>query len=359
MADSLGKTCIFCGKTAKEKTKEHILPRWLIKLTGDPKREIHFFSFRPHDDPGRYRKMAFDSLHFPACATCNNNFAKLEHQAKAVMEKILAKTAIAESEWVLLLDWLDKVRIGIWLGSRYMDGNSPEVRPKFHIADRIGTKDRSVIILRASSGLRLSVFGTNSLAFRYMPSCWGLVVNDMVLVNVSHELLLARRLGFPYADDVQLHESGLSSYIPKEGRERIMRPPLTLPIASFGVAIHQCIYKDWEGSTKRELWESDYVTSHTIDAARGLSALFIEESQGRVARYPQFDTTQWLPGYTFKTTGEAAQHSAKLCFDLHAKLLDFMTIGVANGEPMRRAKRDSSMMRKELTRMRNAVSTMR
>lgn len=34
------KTCIFCGEKCKNKTKEHVLPRWLIKMTGDPNREI-------------------------------------------------------------------------------------------------------------------------------------------------------------------------------------------------------------------------------------------------------------------------------------------------------------------------------
>ena len=35
----LEKRCIFCGKKPSEKNREHIIPRWLIALTGDPKRE--------------------------------------------------------------------------------------------------------------------------------------------------------------------------------------------------------------------------------------------------------------------------------------------------------------------------------
>lgn len=35
------KFCVFCGKKPKNKTKEHILPKWLIKLTGKPNRQIN------------------------------------------------------------------------------------------------------------------------------------------------------------------------------------------------------------------------------------------------------------------------------------------------------------------------------
>jgi hypothetical protein len=28
----------FCGKNSESKTKEHIIPQWLIKYTGDPNR---------------------------------------------------------------------------------------------------------------------------------------------------------------------------------------------------------------------------------------------------------------------------------------------------------------------------------
>jgi hypothetical protein len=33
------KRCIFCGNPPSAKNKEHVVPKWLIELTGDPKRE--------------------------------------------------------------------------------------------------------------------------------------------------------------------------------------------------------------------------------------------------------------------------------------------------------------------------------
>ena len=38
------KRCIFCGKVPETKTKEHVIPQWLINMTGDPKRNLHLGS---------------------------------------------------------------------------------------------------------------------------------------------------------------------------------------------------------------------------------------------------------------------------------------------------------------------------
>jgi hypothetical protein len=38
MAIAEGRFCIFCGKTLDGKTREHVLPYWLLEMTGDPTR---------------------------------------------------------------------------------------------------------------------------------------------------------------------------------------------------------------------------------------------------------------------------------------------------------------------------------
>lgn len=45
----MDKFCVFCGSKPESKNKEHILPQWLLKLTGDPNREI-FLGRKWHED---------------------------------------------------------------------------------------------------------------------------------------------------------------------------------------------------------------------------------------------------------------------------------------------------------------------
>src|SRR6516225_4462315 len=148
------KFCVFCGQRPKDKNKEHVLPRWLIVLTGDPKR---IAGFGPDFLNKRAREFAFDELTFPACSKCNADFAALENGAEQVVRKLLAHQAVVPYELTLLLDWLDKVRVGMWLGYLYLDKNMVGIEPKFHIIQRLGLYDRMVGIIRVeklSQGLR-------------------------------------------------------------------------------------------------------------------------------------------------------------------------------------------------------------
>jgi hypothetical protein len=104
------KLCVFCGSAPESKTREHVIPQWLIKLTGDPKRKANFHIDWKKNPPG-IRQFAFDQFTFPACDTCNSNFAKLEGAAHEIVTALLAGGELAETDFHLLLDWLDKVRV--------------------------------------------------------------------------------------------------------------------------------------------------------------------------------------------------------------------------------------------------------
>ncbi|HDR2534145.1 TPA: hypothetical protein QCI12_004383 [Enterobacter roggenkampii] len=39
---SVVKKCIFCGDKPENKNKEHVIPKWLIEMTGDKKRSGYF-----------------------------------------------------------------------------------------------------------------------------------------------------------------------------------------------------------------------------------------------------------------------------------------------------------------------------
>ena len=351
-----GKLCVFCGCKVISKTKEHVIPRWLMQMTGDPKRNVNFQVFLPHDQ-GRHRTFSFDSFQFPACDSCNNNFAKLEGRAKTVIEKLLSRAGVFGSEWTTLLDWLDKVRIGIWLGTRSLDKNYVAVEPFFHIADRMGKKDRSLIIATARHGQRLSFFGTNSLTFRFMPSCFGLLINDIGLVNVSHEFLLSRRMGFPYGQDLRRESDRIRSYVPAPGRNRIMRPPLGGSVSGWGTIIHQCIFKDWQNSTFAHYWQSDYVTSNSQDHVSGLSVPFLETESGSI--YPCTESsTSWIPTHTFDTTASVGQYLARRCVDLQQWLIKDWPDRVDAKEEKMQARKFVSLLHNELEGMRSAIKEM-
>ena len=81
--------CVFCGAKPNKKSREHIIPQWLIELTGDPQRQAVFGPFL--DERTReltYRNFAFDQFAFPACEECNLKLSGLEAETKEVMLKL-------------------------------------------------------------------------------------------------------------------------------------------------------------------------------------------------------------------------------------------------------------------------------
>lgn len=85
------KRCIICGEPPSNKNKEHVIPKWLIELTGDPKREWNLGVQTGHPDR-KLRKYAADQFQFLACETCNGRYSDLEGRAKSYMSDLLAET---------------------------------------------------------------------------------------------------------------------------------------------------------------------------------------------------------------------------------------------------------------------------
>ena len=62
------KVCIFCGERPASKNLEHVLPQWLIKLTGHPKRMAKFGYDKDFEKGGVVkRSFAFNAFKFPSC----------------------------------------------------------------------------------------------------------------------------------------------------------------------------------------------------------------------------------------------------------------------------------------------------
>jgi hypothetical protein len=165
----MAKTCVFCGQRPESKTKEHVIPKWLIATTGDPKRQVSFGTYNVKDKAPT--ALAFDQLAFPACGKCNSDFSRLEDRAKRVVQELLARESLTCVDFNCLLDWLDKVRTGIWLGLLWLEGNPWGIVPKFHISSRLRLHDRSVgigFIEGRQPGINL--VGPESPCFGLMPT---------------------------------------------------------------------------------------------------------------------------------------------------------------------------------------------
>jgi hypothetical protein len=191
--------CIFCGEKPQSKTKEHVIPKWLIALTGDTKRDGFWGLDASNKNDIKPRIFPFDKLTFPACSECNNKFGETENRIKPIIIKILSEEKISCYEISDLLTWFDKVRTGLWLGSNYLEKNSIGIKPKFHISTRTDVYDRMLIIKKVNSTRkRLSILGMSEPVFQMTPSAFGLIINDIILLNISYVSLFSGRLGYPH-----------------------------------------------------------------------------------------------------------------------------------------------------------------
>jgi hypothetical protein len=188
------RLCVFCGQRPAEKTREHILPEWLLEMTGDPTRTA-VMGFNP--DTGMPIVFAWSALTMPACDACNNRYSKLEDATKPVVRKILKREMTTASEVDVLLDWLDKVRICIWLHQVILQKRVGVIDPKLCVDNRIRLKDRMIAVY-ALPGLHngLNAIGIETLVFQHQPSCFALRINDVVLLNASADYVFAARCGF-------------------------------------------------------------------------------------------------------------------------------------------------------------------
>ncbi|MEP1929718.1 MAG: hypothetical protein ABJJ37_00365, partial [Roseibium sp.] len=104
--------CVFCGKPASSKNREHILPKWLLKLTGDPRRVV---TMAINPETAEPIKFSWSALVMPACEACNLQYSALEGTVKPIVQALLERKPITSREAFDLLDWLDKVRVCLWL----------------------------------------------------------------------------------------------------------------------------------------------------------------------------------------------------------------------------------------------------
>ena len=147
-------------------------------------------------EPIRY---AWSALTMPACNDCNGRYSALEGAAKPVIESLLQRKPITAKEASILLDWLDKIRICLWLHQLVIQKNIDMIDPKLVVDNRLGTRDR-LLSMYSLSGLDpgLNAIGIETLIFQHQPSCFTLRVNDIALFNASSDFAYLARCGLPY-----------------------------------------------------------------------------------------------------------------------------------------------------------------
>lgn len=232
------KFCIFCGEKPVDKNKEHIIPQWLIKYTGDPNR-ITLIGKKE----GKEIKFSWINYVFPACEECNSNFGKIENKIQSTLIKIDNEKSVSHNEINLFLDWLDKIRIGVWLGQAMI--KNKDFEPNFFINQRIASKDRLCLIYKLNDSKKgIGIIGTDTPIFEQTPSCFSIIINNMIFFNYSKEFLLSKNLGFPYPNKYTYNSSAqikIDKFVP--GTYKINLPIIEGKIIKPTIKLYQSVFK--------------------------------------------------------------------------------------------------------------------
>lgn len=294
------RNCVFCGKKPDNKTNEHIIPRWLIEITGDPKRNITAGPIWDSKNRDFVRKtFAYDQLTAPSCQKCNQKYSNFEVEAKRIILSILRDDPLNQMDFSHLLSWFDKVRIGLWLAHYYLQRNIAGIDPNFYIDSRVDIWDRALFIYKSDyRQKRLRFVGTFLPIFQYLPVCFSLIINNYFFFNLSRHFLLSRRLGLPFPVKQQYTEGKDIRFEIEEGRERIMRPLIRKPFRLKCTQLYQPMINEEVRTIIPTMYESGYVSSMFHNFEMGVGKVFMEFDDSLI-EYSADRNDLWLPQNTW------------------------------------------------------------
>jgi hypothetical protein len=293
MKSEMMRLCVFCGKKPSAKNREHIIPKWLMALTGASNYKARFGIDK---NTGKPREFTYSSFAFPACESCNTAFARLESIAQQVMIKLLRSEPLSKSDFYILLDWFDKVRVGLWLAFYFLDKNIGGITPKFHIESRIGLHDRMLQIIKvAGRNKELSFRGCDMPSFYYTPECFSMIIDNYCFINISSPFLISQSVGFPYSRRSYLRTDGLADYAIEAGSSVISECLLPGWLQFRGTLICQPMFR-WlpQISTHRIFYENEHVKTNSLDFEHGMGEIFIEK-EGHAFVLPSDASSDWIP----------------------------------------------------------------
>jgi hypothetical protein len=269
----INRNCIFCGKTPSDKDCEHILPKWLLKLTGDDSRTVPIgYSWKKQKE----LNFSLTSFKFPSCKECNSKYSRLESKAKFVVEKILVNEDLDHEELTVLLDWFDKIRTGIWLSVLYFNNELFGINPHFFINDRVRREDRALLIYNLQNEKEgLSWFGSSTLCFIYQPSCFGLKINKTAFISISSEFITSEYLGFPYPKSCNSYpskEALRKEYLLHPNRDGKSQYLFDTKISQPHVKLIQPIFKN-HNKQLAHLYDNEYINENSYDIENGIGKI--------------------------------------------------------------------------------------
>lgn len=267
--------CVFCGNKPNDKNKEHIFPKWLLKMTGFDKKQMSVGS-----NWETKKEIVFNSLSytFPACKSCNDAFALIEGQVKPIMEKLLLDQSVTGHDIELLLDWFDKIRLSAWLGVKYLNKDVFKMAPKYYINQRKGIKDRYLSITNTYTNEKtLNISGVNTIAFMISPTALTLRVNNLIFVNCSSDLIVSKKLGFPYKK-LEIPTPGFETtdMIIGKATKKCSPKIFSSKLYSPYIFVAQPIYKLYKES-QPDFYDNEYVKANSYDFDNGVGKIFLSD----------------------------------------------------------------------------------
>ena len=306
----MAQKCIFCGGKPQKKNKEHVIPQWLSKYLERYQAECDL-------SPVTDLKIPFSRLTFPACEKCNSADSKLEAEAKNIVEKLMESKSVTGAEINVLLNWFDKLRTGIWLGQLMLTKKIDLMDPNFYINDRIGIRDRMLIIERVDGvGQGLGLVGSNTELFANMPSVFQVLFHDVLITSASTAGLVSSKLGFPRLSKQQTSGSRGSYVTLTKGTGKTVHPVVMNIDAADKTIIYQPIFKDFVSQTN--LYNTQYVQQHSYDANAGLGGIFVQRNNNTIRYLNPDDKVTLMPKMQPKNS---EGKSLKRVYDLQRHLL--------------------------------------
>ena len=337
------RQCVFCGRPPTDKNREHILPMWLLEMTGDPRRTV---TMAIDPQTGNAIQFAWQALVMPACEACNLKYAELEGMVKPIVVSLLERRPIHSLAATVLLDWLDKVRICLWLNQVTLQKTGAIIAPHLYVNNRIRAKDRLLHVYTIASHERgLNGHGIESLVFQHQPSCFALRINDIILFNASSDFAFSEGCGFWHPEKTMAFVDGPHiGQVAFEGYRmtRKLRHPIVddFPLLKAAIRLYQPIaQRHPAGGFFGPLGQNEsYHVTHMLERDQGLGIIFQQFDD--VTR-PIYDRHELLPfedvdGETNGNVGDIVAQTYRFQTYLwhHRKELSGSPAAVARAEQM-------------------------
>ncbi len=285
------KVCIFCGQRPYNKTKEHVIPKWLIELTGSPKR-YGFFGYYNEDKGPKEMHLSFNDFTFPACEKCNKTYSDLEAKTKPVILELLDEKPLDGKDINIILTWFDKVRIGLWLGSLYYN-NILGINPNFYIDQGTFSRDRMVLIYKNKPiKKRLNFIGVYH-AFQMHPICFTLIINNFAFTNVAKNLLLSENFGLAVLQEDIIFKRGGAGII-KKGSQKISYPLVDFNFEKNCTEFYQPNLSDYYSKQIFSMINDEHREKIFISKSSKIGNIFYHRD-GSLIKYPTKKNRSWVP----------------------------------------------------------------